>query len=79
MTAAQMNPLIFRLSFRCCSHRGVEGIGVGLSTKIMPHNFNELITASILYLKGKSLNSFRDFLTAGMLDVSAYNDGKRGV
>ena len=58
--------------------QGVEGIGVGLSTKIMPHNFNELLDASILYLKGKSFQLYPDFLTAGLLDVSNYNDGKRG-
>ena len=58
--------------------QGVEGIGVGLSTKILPHNFNELIEASIAYLKGKKFQVFPDFLTGGMLDVSEYNDGERG-
>ena len=57
---------------------GVEGIGVGLSTKIMPHNFNELIDASIAHLKGRKFQIFPDFLTGGMLDVTSYNDGERG-
>lgn len=71
-------PIDLPVKFPLLLAQGVEGIGVGLSTKIMPHNFNELITASILYLKGKTFELFPDFLTAGMLDVSAYNDGKRG-
>lgn len=71
-------PIDLPVKFPLLLAQGVEGIGVGLSTKIMPHNFNELITASILYLKGKRFELFPDFLTAGMLDVSAYNDGKRG-
>ena len=58
--------------------QGVEGIGVGLSTKILPHNFNELIDASIKYLKGKPFEIYPDFQTAGMLDVTNYNDGQRG-
>ncbi len=56
----------------------MEGIGVGLSTKILPHNFNELINASVAYLKGKKFEIYPDFLTAGYLDVSEYNDGHRG-
>lgn len=71
-------PIDLPVKFPLLLAQGVEGIGVGLSTKIMPHNFNELITASILYLKGKKFELFPDFLTAGMLDISAYNDGKRG-
>ena len=71
-------PIDLPVKFPLLLAQGVEGIGVGLSTKIMPHNFNELITASILYLKVKKFELFPDFLTAGMLDVSAYNDGKRG-
>lgn len=58
--------------------QGVEGIAVGLSTKILSHNFNELIDASIAYLKGRSFKLFPDFLTGGFIDVSDYNDGKRG-
>jgi len=58
--------------------QGAEGIAVGLSTKILPHNFNELIDASIKILKGKSFQIFPDFQTAGIADVSNYNDGLRG-
>lgn len=58
--------------------QGVEGIAVGLSTKLLPHNFNELIDASIAHLKGKKFQLFPDFLTGGLIDVTDYNDGKRG-
>jgi topoisomerase-4 subunit A len=58
--------------------QGAEGIAVGLSTKVLPHNFNELIDASIKILKGKSFTIFPDFQTAGIADVSNYNDGMRG-
>ena len=57
---------------------GVEGIAVGLSSKILPHNFNELIDASISYLQGKPFEIYPDFPTGGMIDVSKYNDGARG-
>ncbi len=58
--------------------QGAEGIAVGLSTTILPHNFNELIDASIKILQGKKFTLYPDFPTAGMIDVSNYNDGKRG-
>lgn len=58
--------------------QGVEGIAVGLSTKVLPHNFNELIDASIAYLRGKKFTLYPDFLTGGYIDVSDYNDGQRG-
>lgn len=58
--------------------QGVEGIAVGLSTKILPHNFNELIDASIAYLRGKKFILYPDFITGGFIDVSDYNDGHRG-
>ncbi len=58
--------------------QGAEGIAVGLSTKILPHNFNELIDASIKILKGKPFQLFPDFITQGIADVSNYNDGLRG-
>lgn len=58
--------------------QGVEGIAVGLSTKILPHNFNELIDASIQILKGKKPKVVPDFATGGMADFSNYNDGQRG-
>jgi topoisomerase IV subunit A len=57
---------------------GAEGIAVGLSTKVLPHNFNELIDASIKILKGKPFTIFPDFQTAGIADISNYNDGLRG-
>ncbi|MCX6282148.1 MAG: DNA gyrase/topoisomerase IV subunit A [Bacteroidetes bacterium] len=57
---------------------GVEGIAVGLASKILPHNFNELIDASIKILQDKEFELFPDFLTGGMIDVSRYNDGLRG-
>lgn len=58
--------------------QGVEGIAVGLASKILPHNFIELIDASIAHLQGKSFELFPDFITGGMADVSRYNDGLRG-
>ena len=58
--------------------QGAEGIAVGLSTKVLPHNFNELIDASIKILKGKPFTLYPDFLTAGIADISNYNDGMRG-
>ena len=71
-------PIDLPVKFPLLLAQGVEGIGVGLSTKILPHNFNELIDATISYLKGKKFEVFPDFLTAGLLDVSEYNDGQRG-
>ncbi|GEC77166.1 DNA gyrase/topoisomerase IV subunit A [Flavobacterium aquatile] len=58
--------------------QGAEGIAVGLSTKVLPHNFNELIDASIKILKGKPFTLYPDFQTAGIADISNYNDGLRG-
>ncbi|MDR7370688.1 DNA gyrase/topoisomerase IV subunit A [Flavobacterium aquidurense] len=58
--------------------QGAEGIAVGLSTKVLPHNFNELIDASIKILKGKPFTLYPDFMTQGIADVSNYNDGLRG-
>ena len=58
--------------------QGAEGIAVGLSTKVLPHNFNELIDSSIKILKGKPFTLYPDFLTEGIADVSNYNDGLRG-
>ncbi|WP_313579335.1 DNA gyrase/topoisomerase IV subunit A [Chishuiella sp.] len=71
-------PIDLPIKFPLLLAQGVEGIAVGLSTKILPHNFNELIDASILHLKGKKFQIFPDFLTAGLIDVSDYNDGLRG-
>ena len=58
--------------------QGAEGIAVGLSTKILPHNFIELIDASIKHLKGKKFTIYPDFPTGGVADISNYNDGLRG-
>lgn len=71
-------PIDLPVKFPLLLAQGVEGIGVGLSTKILPHNFNELINASVAYLKGKKFEIYPDFLTGGYLDVSEYNDGHRG-
>ena len=71
-------PIDLPIKFPLLLAQGVEGIAVGLSTKILPHNFNELIDASILHLKGKKFQIFPDFLTGGLIDVSDYNDGLRG-
>ena len=66
------------VKFPLVLNQGVEGIAVGLSTKILPHNFNELIDASIKILKGIKPKIIPDFVTGGMADFSNYNDGKRG-
>ena len=58
--------------------QGVEGIAVGLSSKILPHNFNELLDASVAYLRGEEFTLYPDFQTGGYIDVSKYNDGERG-
>jgi topoisomerase IV subunit A len=71
-------PIDLPVKFPMLLVQGAEGIAVGLSTKILPHNFKELIDASIKHLKGKNFTLIPDFLTGGIADVSAYNDGKRG-
>ena len=71
-------PIDLPVKFPLLLAQGVEGIGVGLSTKILPHNFNELINASVAHLKGRKFQVFPDFITGGMLDVAEYNDGERG-
>lgn len=71
-------PINLPVKFPLLLAQGAEGIAVGLSTKILPHNFNELIDASIKYLKGRSFKILPDFLTGGIADFSNYNDGKRG-
>ena len=71
-------PVNLPVKFPLLLAQGAEGIAVGLSTKILPHNFNELIDASINYLKKRSFKLFPDFLTGGIIDVTNYNDGKRG-
>lgn len=71
-------PINLPVKFPLLLAQGAEGIAVGLSTKILPHNFIELIEASIKHLRGKSFTIYPDFPTAGIMDVSNYNDGKRG-
>jgi topoisomerase IV subunit A len=71
-------PVTLPVKFPLLLAQGVEGIAVGLSTKILPHNFCELIKASIDILKGKKAQIFPDFATGGFMDVSEYNQGARG-
>lgn len=71
-------PVNLPVKFPLLLAQGAEGIAVGLSTKVLPHNFNELIDCSIKVLKGKSFTLYPDFPTAGIADVSNYNDGMRG-
>lgn len=71
-------PINLPVKFPLLLAQGAEGIAVGLSTKVLPHNFNELIDSSIKILKGKPFTLFPDFPTAGIADVSNYNDGLRG-
>ena len=71
-------PVHLPIKFPLLLEQGAEGIAVGLSTKILPHNFKELIKASISYLKGRSFRVFPDFQTGGIMDVQNYNDGERG-
>ena len=71
-------PIDLPVKFPLLLAQGAEGIAVGLSTKILPHNFIELIDASIKYLKGRSFKIVPDFLTGGIADFTNYNDGKRG-
>ncbi|MFN7013130.1 MAG: DNA gyrase/topoisomerase IV subunit A [Bacteroidia bacterium] len=71
-------PINLPVKFPLLLAQGVEGIAVGLSCKILPHNFNELIDASIDILRGKKTVIYPDFPTGGMIDVTNYNDGARG-
>ena len=71
-------PVTLPMKFPLLLAHGADGIAVGLSTKILPHNFCELIDASIKYLKNKKIELYPDFQTGGLVDVSNYNDGKRG-
>ena len=71
-------PIHLPVKFPLLLVQGAEGIAVGLSTKILPHNFNELLQASIQHLKGKKINIYPDFQTGGIIDVQNYNDGLRG-
>ena len=71
-------PINLPVKFPLLLAQGAEGIAVGLSTKILPHNFIELINASIKHLKNKKFKLFPDFTTGGIADFTNYNDGKRG-
>ncbi len=71
-------PIHLPVKFPLLLAQGAEGIAVGLSTKILPHNFNELLNASIRHLKGKSFSLYPDFQTGGIIDIQNYNDGIRG-
>jgi topoisomerase-4 subunit A len=71
-------PVTLPMKFPLLLAQGAEGIAVGLSTKILPHNFNELIDASIRHLRGKKFELYPDFPNGGMIDAGNYNDGKRG-
>ena len=71
-------PVTLPVKFPLLLAQGVEGIAVGLSSKILPHNFNELLDASIAYLRGEPFRLYPDFQTGGSIDVARYNDGERG-
>ena len=71
-------PIDLPMKFPMLLAQGAEGIAVGLSTKILPHNFQEIIKASIKILEGKKVKIYPDFQTGGLIDVRDYNEGKRG-
>lgn len=71
-------PVTLPIKFPLLLAQGAEGIAVGLSSKILPHNFNELLDASIAYLKGEEFTLYPDFQTGGYIDVGKYADGERG-
>ncbi len=71
-------PVTLPAKFPLLLVQGVEGIAVGLSSKILPHNFNEIIDAAVAYLREEPFELYPDFVTGGFLDVSKYNDGERG-
>src|SRR5579871_4005448 len=71
-------PVTLPMKFPLLLAQGAEGIAVGLATKILPHNFCELCESAIKHLRGRKFELFPDFLTAGMIDTTNYNDGKRG-
>ena len=71
-------PITLPVKFPLLLAQGAEGIAVGLSSKILPHNFNEICDAAIDYLHGREFQLFPDFQTGGLVDVTKYNDGARG-
>lgn len=74
----RQEPITLPMKFPLLLAQGVEGIAVGLATRILPHNFTELIQASIKILEGKKFKLYPDFDTGGLIDVSEYNNGMRG-
>ena len=71
-------PIVLPVKFPLLLAQGAEGIAVGLSSKILPHNFNEICNAAISYLRKEEFHLYPDFPTGGSIDVSKYNDGQRG-
>ncbi|MGM9833510.1 MAG: DNA gyrase/topoisomerase IV subunit A [Candidatus Limisoma sp.] len=71
-------PVTLPIKFPLLLAQGAEGIAVGLSSKILPHNFNEILDAAVAYLRGEEFALYPDFPTGGYIDVSKYNDGERG-
>ena len=71
-------PVTLPVKFPLLLAQGVEGIAVGLASKILPHNFNEILQAAVDYLRGEEFHLYPDFQTGGFIDVSKYNDGERG-
>lgn len=71
-------PVTLPVKFPLLLAQGVEGIAVGLSSKILPHNFNEILDAAVAYLHGEEFSLLPDFQTGGLMDASRYNDGARG-
>ncbi len=71
-------PIHLPVKFPLLLAQGVEGIAVGLNSKILPHNFNELCDASLAYLRNQDFSLYPDFPTGGIIDVTRYNDGERG-
>ena len=71
-------PITLPVKFPLLLAQGAEGIAVGLSSKILPHNFNEICDAAVSYLRGEDFHLYPDFPTGGSIDVSRYNDGQRG-
>lgn len=71
-------PVTLPVKFPLLLAQGVEGIAVGLSSKILPHNFNEICDAAVSYLEGEEFHLYPDFQTGGYIDISRYNDGERG-
>src|SRR5215470_2360699 len=74
----KQEPVTLPMKFPLLLAQGADGIAVGLSTKILPHNFIELIEASVKYLRGKRFELYPDFQTGGMIDITDYSQGKRG-